>query len=125
MSDLTIRLITLIRRDTGRRLTLRDDALKGRTYIVTGANTGIGYQTVELLAKSQARVIMATRLGYCRSLGYCTCRSLDECTEKRKELVLATGNKAIQCKLCDLTDAKSIRKFAQVSFVIWVTVVLL
>ncbi|VDK26873.1 unnamed protein product [Anisakis simplex] len=35
--------------------------MTGKTYIVTGATSGIGQQTVEELAKRNARVIMACR----------------------------------------------------------------
>ena len=33
----------------------------GRTFIVTGANTGLGYETTMMLAKKGAKVIMACR----------------------------------------------------------------
>ena len=33
----------------------------GRTFVVTGANTGLGYTTAEILAAKQARVLLACR----------------------------------------------------------------
>lgn len=37
------------------------DSLQGRVFIVTGANSGIGRETVKELAKRRATVIMACR----------------------------------------------------------------
>lgn len=36
-------------------------SLKGKIFIVTGANTGLGYETTKALVKRQATVIMACR----------------------------------------------------------------
>lgn len=38
-----------------------DVCLKGKTAIITGANTGIGFETALDLAKRQARIIIACR----------------------------------------------------------------
>ncbi|MCR4731069.1 MAG: SDR family oxidoreductase [Saccharofermentans sp.] len=73
------------------------DILKGKTAIVTGANSGMGMATVKALSGMGARVIML-------------CRS-----EKRGREALtklnADGHRAIELILCDLGDYSSIRDF--------------
>ncbi|XP_033217576.1 retinol dehydrogenase 13-like [Belonocnema kinseyi] len=71
-----------------------------KVVIVTGANSGIGKETVRSLAKREAKVIMA-------------CRDLHKCEAARQELVLDTLNKHIYCRKCDLASQKSIRQFAE------------
>ena len=75
-----------------------DFDLKGKTYIVTGATSGIGQATVEELAKRNARVVMA-------------CRNREKCIQVRRDIVLSTRNKQIFCRQCDLADFDSIRTF--------------
>ena len=60
--------------------------LHGKTVIVTGANSGIGKETVLDLAGRGALVIMA-------------CRNLKEAGKAMKEIVEKTGNKNIVAKL--------------------------
>lgn len=38
-----------------------NSSLKDKIYIITGANTGLGYETTKALIKRQATVIMACR----------------------------------------------------------------
>ncbi|KJH47000.1 oxidoreductase, short chain dehydrogenase/reductase family protein [Dictyocaulus viviparus] len=78
---------------------LKED-LAGKTYIVTGATSGIGKATVAELAKRNARVIMA-------------CRNREKCIQVRRDIVLSTRNKQIFCRQCDLEDFDSIRTFVQ------------
>lgn len=56
------------------------DSLQGKVFIVTGANSGIGKETVKGLALRKARVIMA-------------CRSVDRAKETIKEIrgTISTG----------------------------------
>uniref|UniRef100_A0A8C2IER7 Zgc:112332 n=1 Tax=Cyprinus carpio TaxID=7962 RepID=A0A8C2IER7_CYPCA len=72
--------------------------LDDKTVIITGANTGIGKETVRDLAKRGARVIMA-------------CRDLEKAEEARKELMEDSGNQNIVANKLDLSDTKSIRAF--------------
>ena len=65
-----------------------------------GANTGIGKETALDLAQRGAKVVMA-------------CRDLKKCEEARKEIVLATSNKYVYCRQCDLSSMASIRKFCE------------
>ncbi|KAI6185763.1 Oxidoreductase, short chain dehydrogenase/reductase family protein [Aphelenchoides besseyi] len=82
---------------SGKKYELPED-LAGRTYIVTGATSGIGKATTEELAKRNARVIMA-------------CRNRTKCIEVRRNIVLATKNKQVFCRTCDLSDFESIKEF--------------
>ncbi|KHN86768.1 Retinol dehydrogenase 13 [Toxocara canis] len=75
-----------------------DEDLTGKTYIVTGATSGIGQMTTEELAKRNARVIMA-------------CRNRDKCVKVRRDIVLNTRNKQVYCRQCNLEDFDSIRAF--------------
>lgn len=77
-----------------------DFDLKGKTYIVTGATSGIGKATAEELAKRNARVIMA-------------CRNRDKCVAVRRDIVLSTRNKQVFCRQCDLADFDSIKNFVE------------
>jgi NAD(P)-dependent dehydrogenase (short-subunit alcohol dehydrogenase family) len=54
----------------------------GKTVIVTGANTGIGYHMVKALASKGANVIMA-------------CRSLDKANTARTEILKAVPEASI------------------------------
>lgn len=49
------------------------DSLQGKVYIVTGANTGLGYETTKALLRRNATVIMA-------------CRDLDRATKAAMEI---------------------------------------
>ncbi|CAI5453244.1 unnamed protein product [Caenorhabditis angaria] len=84
---------------SGSKYDLHED-LTGKTYIVTGATSGIGQSTAEELAKRNARVIMA-------------CRNREKCVQVRRDIVLNTRNKQVYCRQCDLEDFDSIRTFVQ------------
>ncbi|CAJ0586042.1 unnamed protein product, partial [Mesorhabditis spiculigera] len=74
------------------------EELTGKTYIVTGATSGIGLETTRELAKRGARVVMA-------------CRNREKCVQVRRDVVLETRNKQVYCRQCDLEDFDSIRNF--------------
>lgn len=71
-----------------------------KVVIVTGANTGIGVETVKELAKRGAKVYMA-------------CRDMAKCELAREEIVFNTKNKYIYCRECDLSSQESIRQFVR------------
>ena len=73
--------------------------LKGRTVIVTGANTGMGKQTVLELAKRNARVILA-------------CRNKKTGEKALREISRATGNEEVVFRPLDLASFSSITEFA-------------
>jgi NAD(P)-dependent dehydrogenase (short-subunit alcohol dehydrogenase family) len=73
--------------------------LSGRTYVVTGANSGIGLVTVEQLARQGAAVVLA-------------CRRVAE-GEAARASILARGVKgSIEVMALDLADLASVRAFA-------------
>ncbi|XP_064076985.1 retinol dehydrogenase 14-like [Vanessa tameamea] len=76
--------------------------LRGKTFLITGANSGIGLETAKALVKRKARVIFA-------------CRDIDKAkqaiAEIRKEQ--PTGGELIPMQL-DLASFESIEKFVEV-----------
>ncbi|XP_075218151.1 retinol dehydrogenase 14 [Lycorma delicatula] len=74
--------------------------MNGKTVIVTGANSGIGKETVMDLARRGARVIMA-------------CRNLETASKVRAQIIEETKNKNVVLMKLDLSSLTSIRNFAQ------------
>ena len=74
--------------------------LSGKTCIVTGANTGIGFETALDFAQRDARVIIA-------------CRSIDKANKAAEKIKKLSKNSKIQVEKLDLSDLNSVRKFAQ------------
>ncbi|KAK5643739.1 hypothetical protein RI129_007584 [Pyrocoelia pectoralis] len=74
--------------------------LVGKTAIVTGANTGIGFYTAQEFAKRGARVILA-------------CRSATKGEEAKKKIVEATHNENVHVRIVDFESLKSVREFAR------------
>ena len=74
--------------------------LQGKTYVITGANTGIGKITARELAKRGAHVILA-------------CRSADKTQPVIDEIKRETGNDKIEFVALDLADLASVRRCAE------------
>ncbi|XP_037625555.1 retinol dehydrogenase 12 [Sebastes umbrosus] len=74
--------------------------LKGKTAVVTGANTGIGKFIALDFARRGARVIMA-------------CRSEVRGQAALKEIKEKTGNSDVHLRLVDLSSMDSVREFAE------------
>ncbi|XP_070693947.1 retinol dehydrogenase 11 [Pempheris klunzingeri] len=74
--------------------------LKGKTAIVTGANTGIGKCIALDFAHRGARVILA-------------CRSESRGTAAVEEIKKKTGNNDVHLRLVDLSSLESVREFAK------------
>lgn len=76
---------------------------QGRLAIVTGANSGIGYQTARYLARAGATVILA-------------CRSREKGEAARAKIVAENpvGNPAakVELRVLDVADLDSVRSFA-------------
>jgi len=73
--------------------------LTGKTIIVTGANTGLGFEAVKVFARNGANVVMA-------------CRSVEKGEMARKQLVRLYPSSIIQFMQLDLADLQSIHNFA-------------
>lgn len=76
--------------------------MKGKTVIVTGANSGIGKATAAGIVKLQGRVIMA-------------CRDLDKAEEAARDIQQGTGAESTQLvvKQLDLASLTSVRGFCE------------
>ncbi len=77
------------------KATLSKD-LSGKTYIVTGANSGVGFETAQQLVKQGAHVVMA-------------CRRTDAGEDARKTFQYPKGSSEVI--KCDLADLQSVRDF--------------
>ena len=74
--------------------------LAGRTFLITGANTGIGKETARALASRDARVYLA-------------CRSQEPGRRAIEEISAQTGNPGLQLLALDLGDLASVRRCAE------------
>lgn len=72
--------------------------LSGTTYIVTGANSGVGFETTRQLIKQGAHVVMA-------------CRRVEAAQEVAKAFEPLTGS--YEVIECDLADLQSVRDFVE------------
>lgn len=71
----------------------------GKTIIVTGANTGIGYETALALYQAGADVLLA-------------CRNLEKAAAARKELEAHGGKGTLDIAALDLADLSDVKRFA-------------
>ena len=74
-------------------------SMKGKTVIITGANTGLGKEVALDLARRQARVILA-------------CRSLEKGEQAVKEILSKVKDAVLVVKNLDLSSLASVRTFA-------------
>lgn len=72
----------------------------GRVAVITGSNTGIGYQTAAVLADRGAKVVMAVR-------------NLDKGRAARAQILAASPDADVAVQELDLTSLESIRGAAQ------------
>ena len=72
----------------------------GRTFIVTGANTGLGYETTIMLAKKGAKVIMA-------------CRNMSKANAAKANILKEVPKTDLDVLEIDLSSLKSVRSFVK------------
>ncbi|MFC2086245.1 oxidoreductase [Bacteroidota bacterium] len=73
--------------------------LSGKTAIVTGANSGIGFETAKTLAGKNALVVMA-------------CRNIEKGNEAAEKIKTEFKDAKLEVLKLDLSSQKSIREFA-------------
>lgn len=73
--------------------------LTGKTALVTGANSGLGYEITLALAEKGAHVIMA-------------CRNLDKANQAAANIRKQVANAVLTIKELNLSDLASVRRFA-------------
>ena len=75
--------------------------LTGKVIIVTGANSGIGYEAAKEFARKDAQTILA-------------CRSVDKAQRALNQIQAEIPSAAVDVIKLDLASQKSIRKFADI-----------
>ncbi|MEF8883038.1 MAG: oxidoreductase [Halapricum sp.] len=74
--------------------------LDGRTVVVTGANSGLGFEATRVFAQRGAKVVMA-------------CRSTDRGAQAKRRLETEDPDGQLDVRECDLADLDSVRAFAE------------
>ncbi|XP_061538421.1 DHRS-12_like_SDR_c-like domain-containing protein [Phycodurus eques] len=75
-------------------------SLAGRSFMITGANSGIGKATAMAIARRGGTIHMVSR-------------NKDKAEEARAELVKETGNKEIYVHILDISETKKVWEFAE------------
>jgi NAD(P)-dependent dehydrogenase (short-subunit alcohol dehydrogenase family) len=72
---------------------------QGRLAIITGANSGIGYQAARYLARAGATVVLA-------------CRNAEKAVAARTRIVSEAPYADVQVRILDVADLDSVRRFS-------------
>jgi NAD(P)-dependent dehydrogenase (short-subunit alcohol dehydrogenase family) len=81
---------------------LKENSLQGRTIVVTGGGTGLGYSMTKYFLELGANVVISSR-------------KIDVLKESAKTLAEATGNSNIHCVACDVRKYEDIEAMLQSS----------
>lgn len=71
-----------------------------KTYIITGGNSGLGYETAKMIAREDIKIILA-------------CRNQEKGKLAVKQMIQETGNTHIEARSLDLASFNSIRQFVE------------
>lgn len=71
--------------------------LTGKVFIVTGGNSGIGFEAAKNFADRGAEVVLV-------------CRSLAKATAARQKIVASTGNESVRIEIADFSSLESVNK---------------
>lgn len=74
--------------------------LANKVFVITGANSGIGYETALGIAKTGAQVLIVGR-------------SKEKCQEAQNKIIAETQNQQVNVLLADFSVQQSIRQFAE------------
>ncbi|XP_076000753.1 dehydrogenase/reductase SDR family member 12 [Genypterus blacodes] len=77
-----------------------DVSVVGRTFMVTGANSGIGKATAMAIAKKGGMVHMV-------------CRNKDKAEDARTEIVRESGNTEVYIHIVDMSETQKVWEFAE------------
>ncbi|MCG3221343.1 MAG: SDR family oxidoreductase [Candidatus Heimdallarchaeota archaeon] len=77
-----------------------DSWIKGKTCLITGANTGIGKETARQIADLGAKVVMV-------------CRNQEKGKKARQEIIQTTKNENVELLLCDLASLSDVKRFSE------------
>ena len=81
-------------------MTLIQSDMHGRTCLITGANSGIGYETCKQLAQMGATILMV-------------CRDAQRGKEARQKIIKETGNADVHLLIADMSVMSSVRDLAE------------
>ena len=73
--------------------------MQGKTVLITGANSGIGYEAARALAAKNAQVVMA-------------CRNQEKAQQARQQILTETPAASVDLMQLDLSDMAQVRAFA-------------
>ncbi len=73
--------------------------LSGKTVVITGANSGIGYEAALAMARKHAKVVLA-------------CRSIEKAEAAASQIGAACGDADVEAMRLDLASLASIRSFS-------------
>jgi len=91
--------VYLLRERRGGKKCPSNDRVDGKVFVVTGANSGIGFETANELACRGGTVIMG-------------CRHMGKCEEAARKIRVNAQSKSVVCRFLDLASLDSVAEFA-------------